>query len=431
MTHPLSPTAGIPPVLAWAFTLALGVTPVLLMSTTDGGSAGYYLLVLLSMIVLAVVRPSQAGQRWCDNRREYVWMVAAMGVMLVGVLTSLLVHGLWKGSEVEKAVRFFSVGLILAAALRIPRPVLAHAVFGLMLGIWYAVLNLGWLVLKSDGARPATTQFNTVTYGDLTLLFSVLAFVMMGVRITRFRRTEFAFKLITGIAGVAGFVATQTRGGLLAIPFFLFVGLLIQGRRMNRLKVLASVVLLGTAGAIVASDASMRERIELGVSEFDQCQVAHLADTSVCIRLQLWRAAGHMIHSEPVFGVGGGDRFREELAQLATEGQVTPMVARDFGETHNDLLYFLATYGVLGGLGLLLLYFAPGWVFARRLRLSMTDRTTRLFAGAGLMICVGYVVFGLTEMMFRDMRSASFYATWMALFLALSDPLRLRDSASR
>ena len=127
--------------------------------------------------------------------------------------------------------------------------------------------------------------------------------------------------------------------------------------------------------------------------------------------------------------MGGGDRFREELSQLATEGQVTPMVARDFGETHNDLLYFLATYGVLGGLGLLLLYFAPGWVFARRLRLSMTDRTTRLFAGAGLMICVGYVVFGLTEMMFRDMRSASFYATWMALFLALSDPLRLRDTS--
>jgi O-antigen ligase len=42
------------------------------------------------------------------------------------------------------------------------------------------------------------------------------------------------------------------------------------------------------------------------------------------------------------------------------------------------------------------------------------------------MICVGFAVFGLTEMMFRDMRTASFYATWIAFFLALSDPLRLR-----
>jgi O-antigen ligase len=81
---------------------------------------------------------------------------------------------------------------------------------------------------------------------------------------------------------------------------------------------------------------------------------------------------------------------------------------------------------VLGGLGLVLLYIAPGWVFARRLRLGVTDRPSRLFAGAGLMICVGFAVFGLTEMMFRDMRTASFYATWIAFFLALSDPLRLR-----
>ncbi|WP_312325709.1 O-antigen ligase family protein [Stenotrophomonas sp.] len=426
MNHAPSRPAGIHPALAWVFTVALGLSPVLLMSTMDGGSAGYYGLVLLSFIVLAWVRRPAQGATWCDNRREYLWMVAGMAVLLVGVLTSLVVHGIWKGSEVEKAVRFLTVGLILAAALRVPRHILAHATLGLLGGIWYAVINVAWLVL-STGERPATQQFNAVTYGDLTLLFSMIAFLLLGLRITRFRRIEFALKLVSGIAGVAAFVATQTRGGLLAIPFFLFIAMLVQGRRMNRLKLLAAALLLGMAGLIVASDASMRQRIHLGVSEFDQCQVAHLSDTSVCIRLQLWSAAGHMIRSEPVFGVGGGDRFREELAKLADAKQVTPTVARDFGETHNDLLYFLATYGVLGGLGLVLLYIAPGWLFARRLRLDVTDRPTRLFAGAGLMICVGFAVFGITEMMFRDMRTASFYATWMACFLALSDPLRLRS----
>lgn len=430
VNNALSRPAGINPILAWVFTGALGLSPVLLMSTMDGGSAGYYGLVLLSVIVLAWVRRPVQGTVWCDNRREYLWMVSGMAVLLVGVLTSLAVHGLWKGSEVEKAARFLSVGLILAAALRIPRHVLAHAALGLLGGIWYAVLNVAWLVL-STGERPATRQFNAVTYGDLTLLFSMIAFLLLGLRITRFRRTEFALKLVSGIAGVGAFLATQTRGGLLAIPCFLFIAMLVQGRRMNRLKLLAAAVLLAVAGVIVASDASMRQRIHLGVSEFDQCQVAHLSDTSVCIRLQLWSAAGHMIRSEPVFGIGGGDRFREELANLAQAKQVTPTVARDFGETHNDLLYFLATYGVLGGLGLVLLYIAPGWLFARRLRLDVTDRPTRLFAGAGLMICVGFAVFGITEMMFRDMRTASFYATWIAFFLALSDPLRLRTSTGR
>jgi len=426
VNNALSRPAGIHPVLAWVFTVALGLSPVLLMSTMDGGSAGYYGLVLLSFIVLAWVRRPVEGARWCDNAREYRWMVLGMSVMLAGVLTSLAVHGIWKGSEVEKAVRLITVGLILAAALRVPRHILAHAALGLLGGIWYAVINVAWLVM-STGGRPETRQFNAVTYGDLTLLFSVIAFLLLGLRITRFRRTEFALKLVTGMAGVGAFLATQTRGGLLAIPCFLFIAMLVQGRRMNRLKLLGAALLLGVAGLIVASDASMRERIHMGVNEFDQCQVAHLSDTSVCIRLQLWSAAGHMIRSEPVFGIGGGDRFREELAQLAEAKQVTPTVARDFGETHNDLLYFLATYGVLGGLGLVLLYIAPGWVFARRLRLAVTDRPTRLFAGAGLMICVGFAVFGATEMMFRDMRIASFYATWIAFFLAMSDPLQLRS----
>lgn len=44
------------------------------------------------------------------------------------------------------------------------------------------------------------------------------------------------------------------------------------------------------------------------------------------------------------------------------------------------------------------------------------------------MICASYLVFGITEMMFRDMRSASFYATWVAVFLALSDPARRRQA---
>jgi O-antigen ligase len=78
VNNALSRTVGVHPVLAWVFTIALGLSPVLLMSTMDGGSAGYYGLVLLSFIVLAWVRRPAVGTVWCDNRREYLWMVAGM-----------------------------------------------------------------------------------------------------------------------------------------------------------------------------------------------------------------------------------------------------------------------------------------------------------------------------------------------------------------
>ncbi|WP_251275520.1 hypothetical protein, partial [Enterobacter hormaechei] len=81
--------------------------------------------------------------------------------------------GIWKGSEVEKAARLLSMLLILFAALRVPRRILARAMLGTLPAVWSAAAIIGWLALET-GVRPATQQFNAVTYGDLTLLFGVL-----------------------------------------------------------------------------------------------------------------------------------------------------------------------------------------------------------------------------------------------------------------
>lgn len=411
------PSARANRLLAGVFTLALGALPALLMITRDAGSAGFYLAILLSIVLLLL--PSANPPLLPVSRRAYAWLGAGMAVMLIGVLTSLAVHGIWKGSEVEKAARLWSMLLVLLAALRVPREILSRALIGALPAVWAAASIIGWLALESGG-RPATQQFNAVTYGDLTLLFGAICLLSLGLPVTRFKRIEATLKLLTGVLGLVAFLWTQTRGGLLALPCFLLIGLLVMGRRLGRAKIIAGLLLAAAVMALATHDGALRDRIDAGVSEYGDCSSQHLADTSVCIRLQLWSAAVHMIREQPVFGVGGGDRFRLELERLAEEGKVSKMVARDFGETHNDLLYFLATYGVLGGLGLVLVYLAPALVLLPRLWRG--DHRSRLHAAAGLSICMAFAVFGVTEMMLRDMRTASFYAAWVALLLALSEP---------
>lgn len=403
--------------LGVAFTLVLGALPSLLMITMEGGSAGFYLAILLSIVLL--VLPSATPPLLPPSKRAYAWLAGGMAVMLVGVLLSLAVHGIWKGSEVEKAARLLSMLLVLGAALRVPRALLSRALLGAMPAVWCAAAIIGSLAIET-GHRPATQQFNAVTYGDLTLLFAAISLLSLGLQLTRFRRTEATLKLLSGVLGVVAFLWTQTRGGLLAVPCFALIGLLVMGRRMGWVKIVAGVLLAVGIMALATHDGALRDRIDAGVSEYGDCGEDHLADTSVCIRLQLWGAAVHMIREEPLVGVGGGDRFRQELERQATEGRVSAMVARDFGETHNDLLYFLATYGVLGGLGLVLVYLSPSLLLLPRLWRG--DHDSRLFAAAGLSICVAFTVFGITEMMLRDMRTASFYAAWVALLLALSEP---------
>src|SRR5690606_16883148 len=142
----------------------------------------------------------------------------------------------------------------------------------------------------------------------------------------------------------------------------------------------------------------------------------------------LARAALEMWKASPVFGVGEKG-FDPTLEALQKRGIVSADVARTYGETHNDMLYVLAQSGALGLLGgLLVIYLLPAWYFARRI--GDGDRALRTAAARGLCICLGFAVFGLTELMFRGMRTVAFYSIWVGAMLALTYPRRDRATQS-
>jgi len=101
---------------------------------------------------------------------------------------------------------------------------------------------------------------------------------------------------------------------------------------------------------------------------------------------------------------------------------VSEFVAENWGEPHNDVFLALATFGVPGGIALLFIYLGPAWLFFRRMSVN-NDAAIRTAAAMGLALCLGMLVFGQFEAMWRSMRMVSFYAVSLGLFLRLSDPL--------
>jgi len=398
----------------WFFVVVAGLSPLLLMSTSGGGSASFYVLLAISVGILAAERHAP----WTPLR-QYGPLAAAFSIPLVAVLANQAWHQSWHSSDFEKALRFLLAMLVLAAAVRIPRQQLRHAFVGILAATWYAAIEIARLAYTSH-ARPTTKEFNAVSYGDFTLLFATISAYSLGFQLTRHRRLEAAVKLATALAGLGGYILTQTRGGWLAVPFFVLIAVIAAGGMAMRYKLLSVATLLAAAALIMHADQSLRSRIDIGMAQYRNCATSPLDDNSICIRLQLWHSAWGMFKAEPLVGVGGGDRFRERLRTLHEEGKVSAFVATRFGETHNDVLFFLATYGLPGGLGILAIYAVPGWYFARRL--SSQDALRRTAAAAGLALCVGFAVFGMTEMMFRGMRTAALYAAWIAIFMALSHP---------
>ena len=133
-----------------------------------------------------------------------------------------------------------------------------------------------------------------------------------------------------------------------------------------------------------------------------------------------------MFKQDPLLGNGGVDRFAGELRRLVDKNIVSEVVVdEEFEEPHNDMLYMMASYGLLGLVGLLLIYISPGWIFLRRLTRPET-LDVRVAAAMGLSVCLGFWIFGLTELMLRGMRTMGFYAVTVAWLLALSDPVFLK-----
>ncbi|WP_233234476.1 O-antigen ligase [Bordetella sp. LUAb4] len=402
---------------------SLGLLPVTLVATSQGGSVLFYVVILASLAALAYLPPPPAA-----NLQGYRTLAVCVSVTLLAMLASQAAHHFASGfgSEFERAARLvLGILLVLAALLRLNDRSLRYPILGFGVAAWVAAITVALLAWKAGG-RPETQEYNAVGYGNLLLLFGVLVTFSLAWRLTRHANAEATLKIFTAGAAFYGFVLTQTRTGWMAVPVFIMIGVALFAHKTSRRKaIMACVAALSIAVAVGASSTALRQRVEMGVVELRRCETAPLTDSSMCIRLQLWRTAWQMFSEQPLFGVGGGKPFAARLK--AEEGHtVSRYVAENFGEAHSDPLYTLATTGIFGGIGLLFAYLTPAWIFFRRLARTRISQEYRTAAAMGLAFCLGFAIFGLTELMFRGMRTVSFYGVSVAWLLAASDSAATR-----
>ncbi len=264
-------------------------------------------------------------------------------------------------------------------------------------------------------------QYTTVGYSNVLLLLTILVLFSLGWQLSRFKKTEQLFKITVVIIGMFGVIIADTRSSWVAMPFFIVIGLILTSRSFSgwRLVVVAITAVALTVGAFFANP-SLVGRANLAVKEYVDCRTTTpIADTSICIRLQLWRASWLMFKTNPLLANAGSAGFEEKLTELHNKGIVSEVTSKEFGEPHNDFFFALANYGLMGLLAFLLMYCVPSLMFASRLQ-GRFPQEFRVPAAMGLAVCAGFVAFGLTEAMFRSMRMLSFYAVLVAWLLALS-----------
>lgn len=420
----MSPAAPPPVVISKAMALAAFALPALALTVPSGYSFAALLLCVLG--ALAWVRVPRVA----THHRALVWLALAVGALSMMWTWDAAHTEPFKVNALDRPIKFALIWLALPAVVWAPPPFRA-----LRWGVWLGAIGAGvtayWQV-QVVGMDRAWGHTNAIQFGNLALLMGVWSAVW--VSHTTGRSSWLAWG--AAAAGLFATLASESRGGwwvaLILCP------LVVWSIRRNRTPSATRTPAIGKWAGAVALAAMLvtvgtqaprlSERTQQAWHEAQLHVQTGESTNSVGQRLAHWQLAWDMGWEHPLTG-WGEQGYQQEKTRRIDAGQAPP-VLQSFQHAHNEWLDMWAKHGLVGLLALCAVYGVPGVLYGRMLMrsashpapgLSETD-PRRACAMCGLLLVVGYLGFGMTQVMFAHNSSSIMYVfmnlLWMGAMLA-------------
>lgn len=414
-----------------AVSAAAFVLLALSMALPSGYSIGAILLVLLGV---------WAGLRWlvahrCKPRPMALWaiVIALMGMVWMMHTTDQGVPLAAQWKAFDRPSKYLLVLLAVVPVLALHRPRASILFWGAAAGAAGAGALAFWQAFHLHMPR-AQGYTNAIQFGDLSLLLAFWSLIW-ALRVPRAWQRGLA--AACALLGLAASVLSDTRGGWIMLPV---LGLMVLwwGGRHARVGWSARQIAVRAAAVVVLCAAVLalppvQQRASQAVHEYTAWDQGNAA-SSVGLRLALWQIGLHEVRVRPWTGIGEAG-FRERLKEAAAKG-VVPQEIVTLGHAHNELLDMLVKRGIVGLIALLLFYGVPAWLFWRMLHApdavqgNARGSPRRAAALCGLTLIVGFIGFGLTQVLFAHNNGNLMYLLCVSLWLAACLPPRVRRQAS-
>lgn len=388
--------------------------PFLLLITNFGVG-----LCSFAFLATALLYRRQGWPALMRHLTEIRWVLIAFAAVLAVAALLGALHGAGRLRDIEKPFRMLAAVTVTLTVLAC-RPSRKALWWGLIAG---ALSGCAFIAYQRWGLgldRPGGL-INSITFGDIMLCMGLMCLAAT----LDYAGRSAVWPALGALAGLAGSVATGTRGGWIALGLAALLlvryGHVLRGRWRKALALLALALMVGT---YFIPQTGVRQRIDEGISDVQQYVNGGPSYTSVGIRLELWRSALQLIALHPLTGAGI-PTVRAELAQLVADGRAHPYVL-DFDHFHNDMLQVTVYGGVAGLLAWASTLVMPFLFFRRQLRRGR-DEHLNAPALAGMLLVLSYFSFGLTEVIFWSVRANMFYA--MMLFLLAGLCLNAKEEA--
>lgn len=364
----------------------------LILSVNSGYKIGAFLFIFISLI-------------FC---RSFKWR--SIDLKEIFFISSLLIFSILWGLSFESGVGLkkindplweylFAIFLFFGAiSFTIRRN---FYIYGLVAGcISSAVIA----VIQYESMGRAAGFTNAIRFGNLALWMACACLIFLFVG--KFSNKQKVLIFLGAFSGVLASGLSLSRGGwifFLALPFLFLI--LVESIE-KKIKLLLAAFLSSLVLVLAATSIPfVQTRIYSAKNEvsayFDESPGA--AATSVGARLEQWRLAWKMGVEKPWSG-WGDEGYLAGREMYAAKGLADKTVV-DFGHAHNDFLNIFAKKGILGVLGLMLVYLAPLVIFwpQKKYFSLLSQEAAATYKAAcliGISIPVAYFIFGLTEYFF-------------------------------
>ncbi|SNS41641.1 O-antigen ligase [Noviherbaspirillum humi] len=400
----------------WIVFSILFSTSSLILIGRKVGNLGFYSLLFVAVVCI-LFRANHHLPEFVGFVRKFWKFHLAMAGMFLAILANQLISQDFAVRSFDYPSRMALFFLVAWVCLLCGEKMFRWLQWSYVLG---AILSTVKMYIITDGGTTRAQYVDfmpIIEFADMALLlgcFSILSIkYQSGSALAQ--RIGIAAKILAGVGTLYAAYLSDTRGAWLAIPFLCAIVAIVLFDHIELKKKLI-ITLLGVAvltGLFLLSP-RVQNRIHSAEQDINVYAKDSASDTSVGTRFGLWKTSMMLFAEHPMIGIGR-ENFRPTLQRLGQEGKISPVIARQI-HSHNETFYNMATLGSFGLIGLMALYIVPLLFFARKLRHE--DSELRATAGMGLTLSVGYMIFGLTDVMFMWGACDNFYALFMAIMFS-------------
>lgn len=367
-------------------------------------------LLLLSLICL-VARKRPDDKSFGQLIKKYWPLNLAMCGPLIAILANQIGSGHFSGRTYDSPFRLAMFALIFFVLSFLPIRYIKHVQWALVIGAFLSAVKI-YILTGGGTVRYGTDFIPMIIFAEMALLLGFFSAMSIAWNKPGSNMVIF-FKIAALCAGLYVAYLSQSRGVWLTIPVFALIASLVAKniRTGYKLSVIFFFVIL--LGAVSYFGNIVRDRVSVAENDINQYSVGANVDTSLGIRLQLWRASWVLFTEHPVFGVGV-EGFPKALKDLSKRNIITPLSAT-FPHSHNEILFMMSRLGIFGLFAILALYFTPAYYFFREIRDN--DPEIRYTAAMGLALCFGVFTLGLVDVVFLWWEVYPYYAISIGLFL--------------